>query len=213
MNAVREPLPLQIRIVRISITIIIGQAGAPARMRITGSRLGLALLYGCAMSACGGGGGSTGGGGTAQAPPASDPPLSAAAQLGQKIFEDKALSVSGRQSCATCHVARYAFTADPTPSGPDGGLPVPLGGPNMDEPGFRNTPSLMYLSYTPAFFFDADGSPNGGFFRDGRAATLADQAMDPFTTPFEMANADAAAVIEKLKSRPYIGDFASHYGE
>src|SRR5262249_29862083 len=107
---------------------------------------------------------------------------------------------------------QYAFTADPTPSGPDHGLPVPLGGPAMDQPGFRNTPSLMYLSYSPAFFFDADGNPNGGFFRDGRAATLADQAIDPFTTPLEMANADAAAVIDKLKPRPYLADFESLYG-
>src|SRR6185503_18873961 len=114
----------------------------------------------------------------------SDPPplapassLSAAALLGQKIFSDTALSVSGQQSCASCHVAQYAFSAYPTPSGPDHGLPVALGGPDMDQPGFRNTPSLMYLSYAPAFFLDADGSPHGGFFRDGRAATLADQAI------------------------------------
>ena len=28
----------------------------------------------------------------------------------------------------------------------DEGLPVPLGGVNMDEPGFRNAPSLMYAA-------------------------------------------------------------------
>jgi cytochrome c peroxidase len=173
-------------------------------------RLALALIVSSVIIACGGGGSDA----SSRTPPPSSPAssLSAAALLGQKIFSDRALSVSGEQSCASCHVAQVAFTADPTPAGPDHGLPVALGGPNMDQPGFRNTPSLMYLSYTPAFFFDSDGSPNGGFFRDGRAATLADQAIEPFTTPFEMANADAAAVIAKLETRPYLGDFESLYG-
>ena len=170
------------------------------------ARLIMAAAF-AALSACGGG-----------TPPidSSDggaiPALSAGAKLGELIFEDKALSVSGKQSCATCHVAAYAFAADPSDEGPDHGLPVPLGGPNMDEPGFRNAPSLMYASFAPAFYFDSDGNPNGGFFRDGRAATLADQAIQPFITPFEMANPDAASVVEKLKGRPYLADFTALYG-
>jgi cytochrome c peroxidase len=158
-----------------------------------------------AMSACGGGSSGSGGAVT-------PPTMSAAALLGEKIFEDKALSVSGQQSCATCHVAAYAFAADPSATGPDHGSPVPLGGPSMNLPGFRNAPSLMYASFTPAFFFDGDGGPNGGFFRDGRAATLAEQAVEPFTTSFEMANVDAAAVIAKLQGRPYLADFTALYG-
>jgi cytochrome c peroxidase len=157
------------------------------------------------VGACGGGSANSGG----EAAPAT---MSAAAQLGEKLFEDKTLSVSGQQSCATCHVAAYAFAADQSAAGPDRGSPVPLGGPNMNLPGFRNAPSLMYASFTPAFFFDGDGGPNGGFFRDGRAVTLADQAVEPFTTSFEMANADAAAVIMKLQSRPYLADFTALYG-
>jgi cytochrome c peroxidase len=163
--------------------------------------MGSAVLC-LALGACSGGGGS---GQQTQA-------LSAAARLGQKIFVDAALSASGKQSCATCHVAQFAFAEDSSGSGPDGSLPVPLGGPGMDQPGFRNTPSLMYASYIPAFYFDGDGNPNGGFFRDGRAATLEDQAQLPFVTAFEMANADAAAVIDKLQARPYLGDFTALYG-
>src|SRR5690242_13873575 len=90
-----------------------------------------------------------------------DSALSLAAVAGKALFNDKSLSVSGKQSCATCHVAARAFTADPVT---DHGLPVPLGGPNMDLPGFRNTPSLLYVSLTPGFFLD-DGTPTGGFFR------------------------------------------------
>jgi cytochrome c peroxidase len=158
------------------------------------------------LAACGGGGMATESSGTAP------PSLSAAALLGQKIFSDKTLSVSGQQSCATCHVATYAFAGDPSPNGPDHGSPVPLGGPSMNLPGFRNSPSLMYASFTPTFYFDSDGNPNGGFFRDGRAATLVDQGSQPFITAFEMANDNAAAVIEKLKQRPYLADFTALYG-
>jgi len=136
--------------------------------------------------------------------------LSAAATAGQQLFHDVALSASGKQSCSTCHVAKYAFTADPTASGPDQGLPVPLGGPNMDLPGFRNAPSLMYSSFTPPF----DGvNLVGGFFRDGRASSLAVQAEQPFITPFEMANADSAAVVALLQKSPAsLAAFVSVYG-
>ena len=179
----------------------------PPLVEVRLSCVAVALL---AISGCGGGG--TSGGSAAEPAPAPPAQLSPAAQLGQQIFGDTALSVSGQQSCATCHVARYAFSADPTSQGPDHGLPVPLGGPRMDRPGFRNTPSLMYLSFTPAFSFDAEGDPNGGFFRDGRAATLAAQAVAPFVSEFEMANADAAAVIARLETRPYFADFEALYG-
>ena len=165
------------------------------------------------LTACGGGGaGGSSASGNGSGSGSGSSTLSPQAQLGEKIFSDTALSASGLQSCASCHVAQYAFTADPTASGPDHGSPVPLGGPNLDQPGFRNTPSLMYASYTPAFYYDSSGDPYGGFFRDGRAATLAIQATQPFTTPFEMANADAAAVIAKLQTRPYLADFEAIYG-
>jgi cytochrome c peroxidase len=119
------------------------------------------------LSSCGGGSSPDTG-----AAPALPPTQSPASVAGKAIFFDKSLSVSGRQSCATCHVPSRAFTADPAPNH---GLPVALGGPNMDQTGFRNAPSLMYASFTPPFSL-ADG-PVGGFFRDGRASSLATQAM------------------------------------
>ena len=169
----------------------------------------LAILLATGLAGCGGGGSSS-----APAPSggASAASMSAAAQLGQKIFADTALSVSGTQSCASCHVASAAFAEDATASGVDHGSPVPLGGASMTATGFRNTPSLMYASLTPAFHVGADGGPIGGFFRDGRAATLDLQAVLPFTTAFEMGNADAAAVIARLKTRPYLADFQALYG-
>jgi len=151
------------------------------------------------LSACGGGsGGSSANTGSATA-------LSDAARLGEQIFADKALSASGQQSCASCHVAANGFaSAD--------GRATPLGGPQMNLPGLRNTPGLSYVSFTPAFALQADGTAVGGFFRDGRAASLADQATQPFLNGFEMANADAAALLGRLARRPYFQQFLTTFG-
>src|SRR3984957_18609142 len=168
------------------------------RATARGGALPMLLLAGC-------GGGGDGGGGDVPPPPA----LTAKAVAGKALFFDASLSASGKQSCGTCHVPRRAFTADPTT---DHGLPVPLGGPNMDQTGFRNAPSLMYASFTPPFSL-ANG-PVGGFFRDGRASTLATQAQQPFITPFEMANQDAAEVVGRLQqSAATLAAFVAAYGE
>jgi cytochrome c peroxidase len=169
--------------------------GAWLRAAIGGGRIRAAIgewlgaAIGCiamiSLAACRGGGPST--------PPTSEA-LSAAAVAGKALFSDVTLSASGRQSCATCHVAARAFTADPAT---DHDLPVPLGGVNMDQTGFRNAPSLAYASFTPPFSI-ASG-PTGGFFRDGRASSLAAQAQQPFLTSYEMANHDAAEVVGRLR--------------
>jgi cytochrome c peroxidase len=83
----------------------------------------------------------------------------------------------------------------------------------LDQPGVRNAPSLKYLSETPAFFFDAEGTPTGGFDRDGRADSFADQATRPFLTSFEMANASPADVVAKLSRASYAADFRKMFGE
>jgi cytochrome c peroxidase len=133
--------------------------------------------------------------------------LSAAAALGERIFHDATLSASGRMSCATCHDPASAFAAPP------GGGPVPLGGPALDVPGFRNAPSLRYAALTPSFFYDDEGTPTGGFDRDGRANTLAEQARRPFLAPHEMANASAADVAAKLSHTAYVDDFRALFGQ
>lgn len=131
--------------------------------------------------------------------------LSAPAALGEKIFKDASLSASGKMSCATCHdpANAHAQTND---------LSVQLGGANLDIPGFRAVPSLRYLNLTPAFFFAADGTPTGGFTRDGRAQSLAQQAERPFLAPHEMANLDKADVIAKLQRAAYVSEFKTVFG-
>jgi cytochrome c peroxidase len=169
-----------------------------------GRRVAVGTLLCALLGACGGG--DDGGGGSAPAPPA----LSAAATAGKAIFFDASLSASGKQSCGTCHVPARAFTGNPAT---DHGLPVPLGGRNMDLPGFRNAPSLMYAGLTPPFSL-VDGTPTGGFFRDGRASSLAAQAVQPFVTEFEMANANAAEVRTRLQASATTRQlFVAAYGE
>ena len=161
------------------------------------------LLIGACVASCGGSG-------TAATPATSaTSSASLAAVAGKALFSDTSLSASGRQSCGTCHVSTRAFTGDPAT---DRGLPVPLGGAHMDQTGFRNAPSLMYASFTPPF--SLDGGPVGGFFRDGRASSLAAQAEQPFLTAFEMANTDATEVVGRLQKSPAtLQAFVAAYGE
>ncbi|WP_277183161.1 cytochrome-c peroxidase [Caballeronia sp. BR00000012568055] len=167
-------------------------------------------------------------------------PLSAVAQLGQKIFFDKTLSASGQQSCATCHDPSHSFAAP-------NDLSVQQGGPHLTLQGYRPPPSLMYLYRQPSFSIgpdagDADNAPDlaalaqaasgtqraqknagvapaapamvpqGGLFWDGRADTLQAQASGPMLNPVEMANTSLDQVADKLAHAPYKGDFEKLFG-
>jgi cytochrome c peroxidase len=133
------------------------------------------------------------------------PGLSPVAALGEKLFRDESLSVSGRLSCQTCHRPEFAHAAPPADL-------VSSGGPAMDRPGIRNSPSIRYASFTPPFGYDAEGTAFGGLFRDGRAATLVEQAKQPFTDAREMANATPAATIARLARSPNAARFRAVFG-
>jgi cytochrome c peroxidase len=177
-----------------------------------------ALLMICvALAACGGRSGGAGSGDSGTGVSAvkfrATPPLSLAAQVGQKIFFDKALSGSGKMSCASCHDPKFAH-------GPPNDLAVQLGGSDMGTPGLRAVPSLRYKEFTPAYadlLDNPDGisvpGPGGGFTWDGRANTLAEQAGIPLLSPFEMANASAADVAAKLQASAYAKLFQQAYGD
>lgn len=76
-------------------------------------------------------------------------PLSAMAQLGKQIFYDVSLSASGQQSCASCHSPAHAY-------GPPNDLSTQVGGPHMNDAGYRPPPSLMYLYRQLSFSIGPD---------------------------------------------------------
>lgn len=76
-------------------------------------------------------------------------PLSAVALLGKQLFNDPSLSASGKQSCASCHSAQHAY-------GPPNNLTVQMGGPHMDQAGYRPPPSLAYLYRQAPFSIGPD---------------------------------------------------------
>ena len=138
------------------------------------------------------------------------PTVAQLSDLGRRIFMDPAYSASGKQSCASCHDPAKAF-------GPPDGRAVQPGGPNMDRLGFRNTPSLRYAHAPVAFtqhFMESevtlgldDEGPTGGRTWDGRVDTAHDQALMPLMDANEMANADGAAVVTRLRSTSYADEF------
>jgi cytochrome c peroxidase len=159
----------------------------------------LSLLALAGLAAC-----TSGGGDGAGSAPVATANLSAAAALGEKIFHDTSLSASGRIACASCHESDHAFAGDSV---------VPTGGIDLDVQGFRNAPSLKYLTQNPAFFFDGEGTPTGGFDRDGRAASLLEQARRPFLAAHEMANASVVDVVDKLSRAAYASEFRAAFGD
>ena len=83
-------------------------------------------------------------------------------------------------------------------------------------------PSLRYtLNRTPIWFHEQSTEagerltenepPAGGLTWDGRFDHLRDQAVFPLTNPAEMAN-DRAAIVARLRSAPYAGDFRAAFG-
>lgn len=131
--------------------------------------------------------------------------MSAQAELGKQIFHDASLSASGNQSCASCHDPNNGHAAP-------NNLAVQLGGPSLNLQGTRSSPSIRYLAANTASYFDAEGTPTGGFFWDGRAASLMDQAGRPLLNPVEMANASVADVVDKLSRASYAAQFRQVFG-
>src|SRR6185312_11404490 len=126
------------------------------------------------------------------------------ASLGRKIFLDPSLSASGQMACSSCHDPAHAHAQS-------NAFSVQFGGANLDEAGTRSVPSLRYLN-SFGFSFHNEGTPNGGFNRDGRSMSLLDQAERPLLSPNEMANGGAATVVAKLAVAAYADEFRQVFG-
>jgi cytochrome c peroxidase len=100
--------------------------------------------------------------------------FASAAAIGKQLFSDKILSKDYSVSCASCHKPQFAF-ADTA------AFSMGVGGKLTS----RNTPSVLNMKFRPYFYWD------------GRAPTLAAQAIMPIENPNEM-NLPIAEAIERL---------------
>lgn len=127
--------------------------------------------------------------------------------LGRQIFFDNSLSEPAGQSCSSCHLPTAGF------SDPDKEIPVSRG-VNPQHFGNRNTPTIGYIGLNPEFHYDKKEQLYiGGFFHDGRAATLKEQAKGPFLNPLEMGNPNATTVVTKVSAAPYAELMKQVYGD
>ena len=101
--------------------------------------------------------------------------------LGERLFFEKDLSVTGTQSCNSCHsVDRGLGGVDNEPTSPGA----------FGKRGGRNSPTVLNAGFHLAQFWD------------GRAETLEDQAKGPVLNPIEMAMPAPGIVIDRLTADP-----------
>lgn len=100
-----------------------------------------------------------------------------AADFGQRLFFDEALSANGKVSCATCHKADRMF---------EDGLPLA----EAIGTTARHTPSIVGTSWSPWFFWD------------GRKDSQWSQAMGPLETDVEHGTNRMAVVRHLVSAYP-----------
>jgi cytochrome c peroxidase len=110
--------------------------------------------------------------------------------LGEKLFNDKRLSVDDSVSCSTCHDPKRGFV-DHKPQSE---------GVNKQR-GQRNSPTVLNAMF------------NASQFWDGRAPSLEEQAKLPVLNPIEMAQKSPQEVVTKLQGIPeYADKFQAVFG-
>lgn len=143
--------------------------------------------------------------------------------LGQMLYMDTDLSLHRNQSCNSCHDIQPVTPRGQSEALPSAGFIDPENvregtavskGSIEGATGALNTPSVGYARFSPHFHWDGEeGLYIGGQFWNGRAATLAEQAMGPPLNPLEMAMPSQWAVVSRLKESPvYIRQFRELYG-
>ncbi|MDP7315314.1 MAG: cytochrome c peroxidase [Pseudomonadales bacterium] len=131
-------------------------------------------------------------------------------QLGEALFFDTNLSANRTQACASCHDPAAAFS-DSRDNGISGAVSL---GDDGESLGDRNAPTITYAMLIPVFGRDTHGEIAGGTFHDGRAASMLEQAGQPFTNPIEMALSDKGAVVKRVHENPAHADaLKQHFGE
>ena len=124
--------------------------------------------------------------------------------LGEALFNDRTLSEPPVQACVDCHSPVAGF-ANP------GGQVLTPGANGRFGP--RNAPSVAYAAFIPKLhFIEYSKRWAGGQFWDGRAQSLAEQALGPLFSGHEM-NLTAAKLQQRLAAAPYKDTLTAHYGE
>ena len=114
----------------------------------------------------------------------------AGATLGRVLFYDQALSISNRISCGSCHQQALSFT--------DGDA-LSIGFQN--ELTERNTPSILNMKFSNAFFWDMS------------QFSLEDQVVLPIQNHIEMGMEDLDYLSTKLQEKGYYDDlFVEAFG-
>ncbi|PIE39141.1 MAG: methylamine utilization protein MauG [Gammaproteobacteria bacterium] len=157
-------------------------------------------------------------------PPVPEPPpaFTTVEALGESLFFDTNLSLNRTQSCATCHDPEHAFVdARLDDNGLIGAVSLGDDGTSLGD---RNAPTAMYGALVPDFGEGRHQRFNsqqpdyqgflGGFFLDGRATKLADQAKGPPLNPIEMGMPDKAAVVARvMENADYVRSFKALFGD
>jgi cytochrome c peroxidase len=138
------------------------------------------------------------------------------ALLGERIFNDRDLSLKRNQSCASCHDVAWGFSSPNSAVNAAGAV---MFGSVASRFGTRRPPSAAYATQSPVLYYDeVDDTYVGGNFWDGRAtgarlgSPSAEQALLPFVNPVEQALPDAACVLYRIASGGYGALFTAAYG-
>ncbi|MHB1619153.1 MAG: cytochrome-c peroxidase [Sulfuricella sp.] len=123
--------------------------------------------------------------------PANNPMTPEKIALGKQLYFDPRISLSGTESCDTCHNVASNGTDNLGHSfGVFGKVDVP-----------RNTPTVFNAAFNTVQFWD------------GRANSLEAQAKGPITNPVEMGMPNGEAVVKRLQQIPgYQKEFAQVFG-
>lgn len=145
-------------------------------------------------------------------PSVPNPPAAALTRLetiGQRLFTDKNLSEPAGTACVSCHNVNTGFASN---NGSRIGVPL---GSRPGVVGQRNAMSNAYNTFVPVFSFKIENGvveAQGGHFWDGRADTLALQALAPFLAAAEMNNPSAASVVNKVAGSAYANLIRAEFG-
>lgn len=133
--------------------------------------------------------------------------LSDSELIGKLIFFDKNLSEPIGVSCASCHSPMHGFS-DPRHT--------PFSEGSAHQHSLRNAPAIAYMGFAPnrrAEMVRGAWETVGGFFWDGKAEFLNQQALFPMTNAQEMNNHDFGIVAEKIRKASYYPKLEKLFGK